>query len=164
MSEVDKDPFDESSWGNLRFTDAVRELIGKAKNAMVELADCFAVESPDSPRLEFKADGELPSIGQFVTPLGSAEVRLSLKFFAAQEGGDPDDFACNIRVFVPDVAANGQRSREVDWHVELAQYGAAVVHSGSSHRLLSGNLNTSRLRNNRYQAGMALYRAIAEKI
>ncbi|MCP2516764.1 hypothetical protein M5J07_17630 [Achromobacter mucicolens] len=161
MSDALNDPFEESRWGSLRYPNVAKDLIDRSMKVMVGLAKCFAVESHSSPHLAFEAGGEMPSIGKFTTPLAVADVRLSFRFQTAHEAGEPDDIVSTIQVFVQDAEANSGW-RKVNWFVEVPQYGAEIAHCGGQHRNLSDSLGGGRLNMNRYQSGMALYRAIVE--
>lgn len=163
MSDVSKDPFDELSWGSLRYPQAVKEFVDRSKKVMGGIAECFAVESQSTPSLIFKAGGEMPTIGMFITPLGAAEVRLAFRFQPSNEPGESDEIASAIQVFVEDAELNSGR-RKLDWSVDVPQYGAEIAHCGGQHRNLSDANGGGRLNRNRYQSGMALYRAIVESV
>lgn len=162
MSEVKKDPFDEQSWGALRYKDGPRHIVERALGIMNSLGIMFGKEEGASPKLVFVRAGELPVLGKFNTPLGSAEVRLVWRFEASAHQHASDLLLGSIVVFVEDPMDAERRLRQVDWRVDVSQYDGITATSGGHDRILAGPHAGHYTDMNFYQSGMALYRAIVE--
>ncbi|WP_175168231.1 hypothetical protein [Achromobacter dolens] len=161
MSEVKKDPFDERSWGALRYKDGSHRIVERALATMNSLGIMFGQDEGASPKLVFVPGGELPVLGRFNTPLGSAEVRLQWRFEASAHQVY-DSLLGTIVVFVEDPMDPERRLRQVDWRVEVSQYEGITATSGGHERTLAGPQAGHYTDMNFYQSGMALYRAIVE--
>ncbi|CAB3643019.1 MULTISPECIES: hypothetical protein [Achromobacter] len=161
MSSEKKDPFDESSWGSLRYSSATAAIVKRARYTMNALGMMFSQEDAASPKFSFVEGGELPSLGKFVTPLGTAEVRLGWRFEPSSRQHDFDDVHGAIAVLVKDSTSSSPQLVPVDWQVDVTQYGAVKALSGGFERVLSDPQGRFSTDMNYYQAGMALYRAIA---
>lgn len=162
MVEAQKDPFEEISWGALRYKAAGERIVSRALGVMNTLGKMFPSAEAASPKLEFVPGGELPILGQFITPLGTAEVRLLMSFGVAARPHDFDPLYGTIVVFAQEPGSVESRFRQVDWCVDVSQYDAVTARSGSYQRELSGQQVGHFADMNYYQSGMALYRAIVE--